>query len=449
MPDRRTVLLVSFLALAARVFSAEAGSAPEKDGVPIMFLPPPVVDGTLSIAIANGAGKPVRVLHREAAQKNFTVGENGYVTRWDGRSDEGQPLPPGKYNVSGWSVGDLGIEGVAFRGNDWIKDESPRYTRVTEVKNIGRDEVRVTLRTIEDKDETLAWKLSRDGAEPPKSEVEANIENGKLIIRKSGASQNIELGDDAKALNAVIGSGDHVWTIIETPAGREVRAYSAQGEFLRRLGYAKGEPQPQQIAASLWEEQIFLLDENETEQRLRALAPGESAQPAPKPEASDPQPATVSAWRVTYFKRVLKMDSFDAVAAQLGRAKPLKAEALAKIQTCKNPLLGDKQSEVSVKVSVDAKGAVLTTKDGLPLTHLSDTPRLKWAALVQEGAALVLFQSDGAVIEEFKIAHPENMMSFDAGEYVLKPPGAKTTAPKDKPGLAPKRTKPLRPGDDL
>ena len=49
-------------------------------------------------------------------------------------------------------AGDLGVDGVAFHGNDWIKDESPRYARVTGVKNAGRDEVRVTLRTVDGRD---------------------------------------------------------------------------------------------------------------------------------------------------------------------------------------------------------------------------------------------------------------------------------------------------------
>ena len=452
MPDRRIVILIALLAMAVPAFSDEAGaSAPAaKDGVPIIFLPPPL-DGTVSfsIGIYGGAGKLLRVLHRESPQDDFKVGENGLIARWDGKNDAGQPVPPGKYNVNGWAIGDLGVDGVAFHGNDWIKDDSPRFTRVIEVKNLGRDEVRVTLRTAEGKEETLAWKLSREDAEPPKSEIEATVENGKLVARKGGTNHTIDLGNDAKALHTVVGNGDHIWTIVETPDGREVRSYSAEGEFLRRIGYQKGEPQPTQIAASQWEEQVFLLDENEAEQRLRALAPGNSDPIAPKPDGETPQPSTASAWKITYFKRVLKMETFDAISAHLGRKQPPKAEPLTKILACKNPLLGDRRTEVFVKVTIDAEGAVLTTKDDLPLAHLTDTQHLKWAALVREGTALVLFQSDGSVVEEFQIAHPDAMMAFDAGDYTLKAPGAKITPPKEKPALAPKRAIPLRPGDDL
>lgn len=451
MPDRRIVFLLALLALAAPAFPQEAAAAaaPAKDGLPIIFLPPPL-DGAVSfsIGIYSGAGKIVRVLHRESPQEDFKIGENGLIARWDGNNDAGQPLPPGKYNVSGWSIGDLGVDGVAFHGNDWIKDDSPRFTRVVEVKNLGRDEVRVTLQTADGKDEMLAWKLSRDGAQTPKSEIEASVENGKLTFHKGGTSRTIDLGDDAKALKTVVGHGDHIWAIIETPEGREVRAYSDQGDFLRRLGYQKSEPQPVQIAASQWEEQIFLLDESETEQRLRALAPGTTEQAQPKPDGS-PESVNASAWKTTYLRRIVKKDTFDAVSAHLGRKQPLKVEPVAKILASKNPLLGDKRIEVSVKVSVDAEGSLLSTQDGLPLTHLTNTPRLQWAALVREGTALVLFQSDGAVVEEFTISHPDSMMSFDAGESVLKAPGAKFVAPKEKPSVAPKRTKPLRPGDDL
>jgi hypothetical protein len=39
-----------------------------------------------------------------------------------------------------------------------------------------------------------------------------------------------------------------------------------------------------------------------------------------------------------------------------------------------------------------------------------------------EGGSKVLsfFQSDGAVVEQFRIRRPNNMMAFDAGEYELK-----------------------------
>ena len=196
-----------------------------------------------------------------------------------------------------------------------------------------------------------------------------------------------------------------------------------------------------QIVASQWSEMIFLLDENASEQRLRSLALGTSDQQS----AATPQSPAKSAWRTTYLKRILKSDTFDAIAANLGRAKPPKAEPLVKLPVRPNPLLGDAKAEVSLKVAVDADGVMLLTAGDLPLARLTTAHHLKWAALVKEGAALTLFQGDGSVVEEFKITHPENLMSFDAGEVELRPPGSKAKTPT----VAPKRGKPIRIGDDL
>jgi hypothetical protein len=436
MSDRRFALTSLLLALAF------ASTAVAQEGTPIIFLPPPMDGaGTLSLGIFNGAGKLIRTLHREAGVEDFKAGENGLITRWDGRDDAAQPVQPGKYGVRGWMTGDLGVEGVAFHGNDWIKEESPRFTRVVSVKGVGRDEVQVTLSTADGKEETLGWKLAREGEPPPKNEVTTGIEDGKLIIRREGESAPVLFGEGESPVACVSGSRGRVWAIVQTPDGREVRAYSEDGEFLRRLPYEKDEPQPVQIAASQWSEMIFLLDENATEQRLRSLALGTSDQ---QPAAST-QAAAKSAWRVTYLKRIIKSDTFDAIAARLGRAKPPKAEAVVKLQLRANPLLGDAKAEASVKVAVEAEGVVLKTSDDLPLVRLTTAHNLKWAALVKEGAALTLFQGDGCVVEEFKIAHPGNLMSFDAGDIEIRPPGSKPR----KPDLTPKRSKALRPGDDL
>ena len=451
MPDSRTAILCALLAVASFAPGEEPRDAPPAaGGVPILFLPPPMEgEGTISLGIFNKAGKLVRVLHREAGLKDFKILENGLLTHWDGKDDAGQRMPPGKYSASGWIVGDLGIEGVAYHCNDWIKEESPRYARVTKLENFGRDEVRVTLRTVAGREQVLTWDLSVAGTEPPKIEIEAAVEDGRLVIRKGDERLPVTLAEGEKARAAVVGNGSHVWTIVEAPEGREVRAYSAEGDFLRRLACPKNEPQPEQLAASRWSETIFLLEGNATEQRLRALALGTGDQPPPK-SGDAPAPAkAVSTWKVSYLKRVVFSDTFDAIAGYLGRAKPPKAEAVVEIQTVENPLLGDQKAVGFVKVLPGPGGAILQTKEGLPLLQLTIAPNLKWVVLAREGGGLRLFQGDGGVVEEFKLKHPDKMMSFAAGEYELKRPGEKPATPAEKPGVAPNRSKPLRPGDDL
>jgi hypothetical protein len=380
----------------------------KKDGVSITFLPPPI-EGTISLGIYDAAGKLVRVLHREAAptEKNFFIGLNGLVTKWDGRDDAGQPLSAGKYHARGWMLGDQKIAGVAFHGNDWIVEDGPRYQRVLGLKAVGRDEVQILLKDVEGKEHAISRALPVAGAAEPKAAGEAVIADGKLSLKNGETVTAIPLAEGEKAIAASVGFGGDVWAIVEMTAGREVRAYLPNGEFLRRLAYAAGEPAPQQIAASPWGETIYLFEQSDREQRFRVLTLGEAKERA-------------SAWKTVEQKRIVPTDSFVAVTGALGRPEPLKAEETLKLNSKPNSLLQNARTEAALQVVVDAEGALLKTADGLPLAHLSDTKGLKWAALVREGKAVLLFQGDGAVVEEFKLGRPEQFMAFDAGEYTLK-----------------------------
>lgn len=412
-------------AILAAVLPAFAQNAPDdeqpapppaKDGVRITFAPPPL-DGTLSVGIYDGEGKLVRTLHKEATKKDFTIGVNGFITTWDGKDDGGTLLPPAKYFVRGWMIGDLGVEGVAYHGNDWMKaDDSPRVLRAVGVKNVGTDEIHVWLEHIRGEQLEYSWSMKKEGAEQPKIDIVPVAEGGNLEIRKAETDPvKVALAEGEKVIAATAGFGNSVWAIVEVAGIREVRAYSEKGEFLRRLGYGKDEPAPQQIAASFWSDTIFLIEEGSGEQRVRALA----MTPAPA-DPSNPD-APKSTWKVVYFKRILASAKFADIAPKLSRAKPFTPEDEIKITTKANPLAeNNAKGELSVRVTTSPQGAVLQTTEGLPLIHLSDTPGLKWAVMGRDGDVITVFQGDGALVEEFKIDKQSNIMSFDAGEYELK-----------------------------
>ena len=84
-----------------------------------------------------------------------------------------------------------------------------------------------------------------------------------------------------------------------------------------------------------------------------------------------------------------------------------------------NPLDRDRGGLAELSAGFDAKGSWLQLADGLPLKQISATPNLKWVALGRSapGEPLVLFQSDGATIEEFLITKVSNMMAFDCGGF--------------------------------
>jgi hypothetical protein len=65
------------------------------------------MDGTISLGIYDQAGKIVRVLHQNAQLDDFTIGPDALATRWDGKNDEHQDLPTGRYHARGYMVGPL------------------------------------------------------------------------------------------------------------------------------------------------------------------------------------------------------------------------------------------------------------------------------------------------------------------------------------------------------
>jgi hypothetical protein len=77
--------------------------------VRLSFVPPPL-EGTISLGIYDGSGKLVRTLYQQAELKEFTIGADALVTQWDGKSDEGEDLPVGKYHGRGYLVGRFKVD---------------------------------------------------------------------------------------------------------------------------------------------------------------------------------------------------------------------------------------------------------------------------------------------------------------------------------------------------
>src|SRR6266404_1499039 len=87
-------------------------SASPARSVRISFVPPPL-EGRISLGIYDAKGKLLRVLHREADLNEFKIGTDALVTQWDGKNDNGEDLPTGKYHARGYLVGPLQAEDLS------------------------------------------------------------------------------------------------------------------------------------------------------------------------------------------------------------------------------------------------------------------------------------------------------------------------------------------------
>lgn len=404
------------LSLLTAVAIAQETPPAKPAGVRITFLPPPM-EGTISLGIYDKKGKLVRTLAREATDKDFTVGLNGFITHWDGKDDTGTPVAPGNYEARGYSVGALEVEGIALHGNDWIADDdAPRPVKVTGLREKNADEIEAELQTLEGKTFALPIRFENLIASSDQKEVSTKIVEGRVELTNSGATSRLPIDNGETVIDAAPGAPDRVWSIVQTPTGREVRAYTLGGEFLRRLAYAPIDPQPLRILAARgtfkdrWSEQIVLLEENEQQQRVRQLA-------LPQKPASGDAPI----WETILEKEIWRGQTFDAFKDRLARpdGKPFAPEKEFVVKLINNPLIKDEPTTAHVTIGFNDRGSFLQTTDGLPLRRVTETPHLRWTVIGREGSGklLTVLQGDGAVIEEFRVKKLANMMAFDAGEY--------------------------------
>jgi hypothetical protein len=362
------------------LLAALATTAFAEEGVRITFLPPPL-DGTLSAGIYTIDGKLTRVLANEVHDDAFVVGLNGLITNWDGKDDSGAPATAGKYFVRGYAVGEVHIEGVAFRANDWLEEDA--VPRLRDLKSVGLDGGDLLVSAT-----TAAGKTG---------ELRLKIETGE---RSFAPQENAAL-----AVTESTGAQGRVWKIED---GTLVQRKG--DEVLRQLAMADTEPQPFAVAAVADRDELFLLERNEHEVRLRGLRLKETK--------ADADGKAVSEWEVFLSKSIAAQDTFAHAATALGRPQPPVAEDRVRIGLMRNELLEVAPAAIQIGVGFDAKGSFLRTIDGLPLRRVTATPDLKWATLTREAdGSVTLFQSDGAVTEEYRLRKLDQMMAFDAGEY--------------------------------
>lgn len=345
----------------------------------------------MSLGVYDSSGKKVRTLSVEATASQFTVGLNGLITHWDGKNDAGKTQQPGRYSVKGLAVGDLEITGEAYHANDWVvTEESPRPVAFHGIRYEGG-----ILELIASDLDGQFWRVKESVAVqddiPVFAKSSAPPAPSKTCPGKDGSRWNIE-----KSLGECV-----------------VVQFDSQGEILRRLSIGAGQPLPIGIAASKEAEEVFLLEQDGERWRVRGLR----RKTAAKPAAGGP------VWETFFEKNRWPCGSFADAAARVGRSKPFVSEPSVTVQSQANPLLADGVADVALSVGSDGDGSFLQTADGLVLRRLTDTGKLRWAVIGKDPRqpGVVLLQSAGAVIEEYRILQPGMLMTFDAGEYLWPP----------------------------
>ena len=128
--------------------------------VRISFVPPPL-EGTISLGIYDGNGKLVRVLHQQAELNEFTIGADALVTKWDGKNDDGEDLPAGKYHARGYLVGRFKVEDLGQATAPPVEDNTTGNVKVKLMLNpLANDERPIVDLGVEFDDENSFLKTS-------------------------------------------------------------------------------------------------------------------------------------------------------------------------------------------------------------------------------------------------------------------------------------------------
>jgi len=204
---------------------------PHSGAVPIQFVPA-AGSGTVSLGIYDREGRLVRILCDEWPFSRFRIGLNGLSTTWDGKDDEGQPVPEGTYTARGFVVGDVAISGEAFHFNDWIEsNDSPRIVSVAGVQLLPGGDVLLMARLAGDQgalvryspESEARWRTMLTEPRPEAAQrVQLTISDKTAFVLLDGKVRSAGLEDGAEAPVPVATDG--------------VIAIAARGDRLALLG---------------------------------------------------------------------------------------------------------------------------------------------------------------------------------------------------------------------
>jgi len=134
--------LASIYSLAAQESPSPTPSASPSPtrSVRISFVPPPL-EGAISLGVYDGNGKLVRILHQHAKLDEFTIGADALVTKWDGKNDDEEDLPAGKYHARGYLVGRFKVEDLGQAAAPPVEDNATGNVKVKLMPNpLANDE---------------------------------------------------------------------------------------------------------------------------------------------------------------------------------------------------------------------------------------------------------------------------------------------------------------------
>jgi hypothetical protein len=196
MPEESPALSISPAESIARPPSpVQTPSVTAAKNVRIGFVPPPL-EGRISLGIYDAKGKLVRVLHHEADLNQFKIGADALITQWDGKNDNGEDLPAGRYQARGYLVGPLKAEDLSQAATSPPENNSNASIKVNLMPNPLANDKRALLELAAGFDNNGSYLETNDGLPLFTISKSPNVSRVS-IIKKGDKSIDIWQSDGA------------------------------------------------------------------------------------------------------------------------------------------------------------------------------------------------------------------------------------------------------------
>lgn len=398
--------------------SADAPKTAERPPPPplkiVVALPQP--EGTLSLGVFNAAGKIVKTLATEQEISSLKSNLNGIELLWDCTGEKGLPVTGSNYRAKGFLVSDLSTQGEAFHGNDWATDAEPKRPASITGLRFEDGAFVISLKDASGNAFTTTHPLPAEKPPIPATPGPASQDTATpLPATRPPAEPKDELGLQSRAMDAT------QWQIEDGKAMLK----TADGIPLRQIKNLPGEPIPIAVAAAPNAPVVALLEQSRDRTRVRILRfrplPGEKWKPTINPITKTAVTDTgVNIWQTLFEHQILATESQSAAAKWLPALKKAPASGKLKVPLTPSSIDSNQSPSTEVVASFDDDGLQLRSADGLLLRRITSTPGIKWACLAidaMDRSKLRMFQSDGAVIEEFSLPLPLAATPLDAGSF--------------------------------
>ncbi len=160
----------------------------------------PEFESNITLAVYDSQENLIRVLFEQEPEGAFHAGLDGLLAEWDGKDDAGREAAPGKYFLRGYAVGDLGAEGIAYAGNDWVSEFGENLPLASLHDFAGGSEgVFVALGSLDDGRAVLFSYDAKEGVLRWKKILDAPGES-RIWVLASRAAEWIALANDQEVL---------------------------------------------------------------------------------------------------------------------------------------------------------------------------------------------------------------------------------------------------------